>query len=188
MFEDEAAQCDTTILKDGSFLYYQFNCDSVWLTMENKNLKTIIFSMGAGFAPLTYRLGYQFVREFDKSILFRFGCAANGPCGHVLVDKNTGREIRRLGELVYKGIEPGAPFVVYFQAGGADSLTIDFIDRNKQFSIKAPTQHMTYNIPEQQFDVFKWQGGEFIMQYKYPGNKTSPAGEGEVVIDTTEFK
>ena len=46
---------------------------------------------------LLYRLGFQLRKENSSTLLFSEDCPANGPCTYVVIDKNTGKLIRRYG-------------------------------------------------------------------------------------------
>jgi hypothetical protein len=147
--------CRTKYLQDSSMLYYQFNCDSIWLTLENKTQKHIIFSMTTEYYSYTYRLGYQFAKEFNNSILFRSGCPANGPCNFILVDKKTGKTITEFGELIYDH-SADSPFVesfiLYFSDSSLSSITIDYIDSGKIYKISVDGRQFKGIIPEYEID------------------------------------
>jgi hypothetical protein len=79
--------CKTTYLKNGAKIYWQFNCKSIWLTHQSKSGKQItIDKIPIELYGYTYRLGYQLAKEYKRTLLFRSGCPANGPCNFVLVD------------------------------------------------------------------------------------------------------
>ncbi len=80
--------CDTTRLKNDIFLYYVFNCDSASLIFEKTKIKKTLFTVKKDLIEYTYRLGYYFIKEFPKSLLFRFDCPATGSCSYALVDKD----------------------------------------------------------------------------------------------------
>jgi len=136
-------------------LYYQFNCDSIWLTLENNKQKHIIFSMTTEYYSYTYRLGYQFAKEFNSSILFRSGCPANGPCNFILVDKKTGEKITEFGELIYDHSADSPfihSFILYFTDSLLSTITIHYIDSNKKYKIAIDGQQFKGIIPEYEID------------------------------------
>ncbi len=152
--------CKTTVLKNKAKLYYQFNCDSVWLTLENPNgKKKIVYSMsGVIFKDLfgyNFRLGYQLAHEYEKYLLFRTGCPANGPCNFVLVNKTTGKVGKQLGELIYDHTESKFyDFVLYFSNANRKSLTIYYPDSGKQFLIPLNDyNYFTAVVPEYMFNA-----------------------------------
>ncbi|MFN8237394.1 MAG: hypothetical protein U0T77_04425 [Chitinophagales bacterium] len=88
--------CDIRTLKNKAKLYYQFNCDSIWLTLENNGQKKIIFSTDTELYAYTYRLGYQLEKEYKNSLLFKFGCSASIPdCSYILINKWNGKVLKK---------------------------------------------------------------------------------------------
>ena len=82
--------CKTIPLKNKSKLYWQYNCTKIWLTLEDSiGQKRILDEVPVELYGYTYRLGFQLIKEFDETILFRGGCAANGPCTYTLINKTT---------------------------------------------------------------------------------------------------
>lgn len=56
--------CKTVLLKNNSKLYWQFNCNRIWLTLENINgKKKVIDEVEVGLYGYTYRLGYYLIKE-----------------------------------------------------------------------------------------------------------------------------
>jgi len=93
--------CDTIIFNNKSFLYWQYNCDSIWLTLENKkNEKYIINDVEVDLFGYTYRIGFQLIKEYQNSLLFRYGCPANGTCMYTLIDKNNGKTLKEFNQLI----------------------------------------------------------------------------------------
>lgn len=136
--------CDTTILSNNSLLYWNFTCDRIWLTLENKNGKKIILNeVPSRFYPYTYRLGYHLVKEFGRSLLFRSDCQSNGPCRYSLIDKVTGRKVKEFPQLI--GINDESEqsdtnehyrfdFVVYLSPDSKHIL-LYFIDTGRKMTI-----------------------------------------------------
>jgi len=78
-------------------MYWQFNCDNIWLTLENKSgNKFKIDEVPVDLYGYTYRLGYHLIKEYKNNLLFRSGCAATGPCSYILIDKNNGKKRKNL--------------------------------------------------------------------------------------------
>lgn len=187
----ESINCDTIVLKNKSLLYYQFNCDSVWLTLENKKgNKNILFSMGAELYGYTYRLGYQLIKEFKTTLLFRSGCAANGPCNYVLTNKENGKEIEKFGELIFNSEDSLSEFIIYFSDDKLSSLTLYFINTNKKYKIKIPAERFIGKtiIPEQQFEKPVLENDNLTLTYKYKLNKKENWVKDNINIDLKKFK
>ncbi len=152
LMNEHVINCGVTILKNSSKLYWQFNCKRVWLTLEdvNKN-KKIIDELPIYLFGYTYRLGYHLSKEYDKLLLFRSGCPANGPCNFVLVDKFSGKKVRELGELIYDhDTEKFYRFVIYFSS--VNVLTLYYVDENKEYKFLIDKKVVSRVVPEYSFD------------------------------------
>lgn len=163
--------CETKVLKNGAKLYWQYNCNKIWLTLENRKKKIEIDQMDVSDFGLTYRLGFHFIKEYKNSILFRAGCGATGPCSYVLIDKNTGQKLKEFNQLLcidtditMENAHPYAfPFVVYLSPE-TDHLIVHFIDTQK--IIKVPfREKLVYAIPENQFTKMKVRNNTLIITY-----------------------
>jgi len=151
-------KCDTTILMNASKLYWQFNCDSVWLTLENTNREKVsIDEVPIEKSQYTYRLGYHLIKEFNKTLLFRSGCPATGPCVYTLVDKFNGNKLKVLPQLICinTDIDIDNPkkyefdFVVYL-AENYENLILYYVDKGTSCTIPM-NEKLTYIVPEFQF-------------------------------------
>lgn len=173
LITEYTTDCDTVTLKNQSKLYYQFNCDSIWLTLEQKNgLKKILYQEKENFKQyygIQYRLKYFLSKEYKNTVLFRSGCPANGPCNFVLVDKNTGVLKRQLGELIYEH-DPRTfyDFIIYF-SNDYKSITVEFVDTGRKIKTNVKKEDFNAIIPEYQFDKIKYTNG--IITLGYNGNK-----------------
>ncbi len=67
-FLKEIISCDPVIFKNDAKLFTQYNCDSSWLTFQNKKgKKTIIYTLES-LVELTGRLGYSYATEYKSGI------------------------------------------------------------------------------------------------------------------------
>jgi hypothetical protein len=157
---DEATtNCKTTIFKNKSKLYWQFNCDRIWLTLENsKGQKSIINEVDVQLFGYTYRLGFHLVKEFNKTLLFRSGCPATGPCFYTLIDKTSGKKIKEFDQLICINTDSqwnnshkyAFEFVVSLSSN-LKYLTIYYIDSKKTLTIPFNEQ-LTNPVPQHEFD------------------------------------
>lgn len=173
LINDYTVSCDTAIFSNNSKLYWQFNCDRIWLTLENKNgHKSIIDTVPIDLYAYTYRLGFHLIKEFDNTILFRSGCAANGPCIYTLIDKNTGNKIREFDQLICIDTEDDKynfDFVVYL-SDTTDHLVIYYIESKK--TLKVPfKEKMTAVIPQYQFEEMTLNNNILTITYELDDNK-----------------
>ncbi len=167
-----AISCDVTALSNNAKLYWQFTCDRIWLTLEKKDgKKFVIDEVPVDVYPYTYRLGYQLIKEYRNSLLFRSGCAASGPCSYFLIDKNDGVVVRQFGQLICidTDIEYGNPhsyefeFVVYLSPD-ADELIVFFVNDSRV--LKVPFKEKLVGvIPEHQFKTMTLQNNRLQILY-----------------------
>jgi hypothetical protein len=118
------------------------------------------------------------VKEFDKTILFRSGCPANGPCIYTLIDKSTGKKVDEFGQLICidtdirdnKKYQFG--FLVYFSEK-YDKLKIYYVNSRTTLTIPfdAKGNNLTSIIPEQQFDKMNLAGNILTIYYTTTENK-----------------
>ncbi|MFN0255088.1 hypothetical protein [Pedobacter ureilyticus] len=173
---EATVSCDTTRLSNQSTIYWQYNCDRIWLTLENKKKeKFVIDSVPPELYGYTYRLGYHLIKEFDSGLLFRSGCPANGPCIYTLINKYNGKVLDEFNQLIC--IEKSSNdskynfnFIVYFSANQS-YLIINYLDKNKR--LKIPFQEkLTAAVPEQQFD--KMILDQYILTLQYYSDNGTP--------------
>ncbi|RZK26050.1 MAG: hypothetical protein EOO43_03915 [Flavobacterium sp.] len=173
LMNNATVSCKTQILRNKSKLYWQYNCDKIWLTLENtKGQKVIIDEIPVGYYGYTYRLGFHLVKEFEKSILFRSGCPANGPCNYTIIDKNTGKKLDEFRQLicidthVTQEEKYQFDFIVY-----ADStykkIIVNYPDTKYVLTIPFDFQrnNLTARIPEFQFHNMKKNGNILTLFY-----------------------
>lgn len=110
----------------------------MWLTLENEKFEKIIINeIESVLYGIHYRLVYTLIKEFDNIILFRYSCAANDPCNHVLIDKSNGTIIKKFGELIsisdeIKDYENN--FIIYYSED-YNHIIVNFIDIGKKLKI-----------------------------------------------------
>lgn len=172
--------CETTKLKNNSKLYWQYDCNRIWLTLENaEGKKAIIDGVDVELFGDTYRLGYHLIKEYKNSLLFRGGCPANGSCIYTLIDKNNGKKIRQFNQLVNIDtdvlLENPHPyqfdFVVYLSR--RNSLKIYYVDSKKMLSVPFSGYKNISNsiIPEHQFKDMKLKNNLLTLYYETDDNK-----------------
>ena len=178
LMNNGSISCDTLRLKNNSTIFWQYNCDSIWLTLENINgRKTIIDNVPVELYGYAYRLGSELIKEFDKALLFRNDCSANGPCSYSLLDKNNGRLKREFDQLIcidtdMNQEDPHAydlDFVVYL-SDSTDYLIIFYVNSGK--TLKVPfKQKLTAPIPQQQFEEMHLDNNILTLVYELDNGK-----------------
>jgi hypothetical protein len=171
--------CKTTILKNKSKLYWQYNCNQIWLTLEDVNgVKTIINEVEVEYYPYSFRLGFHLIKEFDKTLLFRSGCPANGSCIYTLIDKKTGKKVHEFGQLICidaeirEGTKYQFDFIVYPDKN-YKNLIIDYINVKRKLKIPFDFQknNLTAVVPEYQFDKMKMNRNILTLLYTRTDDK-----------------
>ena len=168
------------MFSNASKLYWQFNCDSVWLTLENiSKQKKVIDQVPIELSDLTYRLGYHLIKEFKNAILFRHGCPATGPCYYKLLDKTTGTVLKESGQLICIDTDVRVDsaykykfnFIVYLSVD-TEEIIVYFVDSNK--TQKHPfTEKLTAAVlPEMQFDKMVLKNNILTITYISDSNQT----------------
>ena len=181
LMNNATVSCDTKFFKNRSKLYWQYNCNRIWLTLENsKGRKKVIDEVEIGLYGYTFRLGYHLVKEFDKLLLFRSGCPANGPCVYTLIDKSTGRKVKEFNQLICINTDlewndsKNYPFnfIVYF-AEDYESLKIYYVDTKHILTIpfSAKKNNLTAGVPEYQFENMTLTNNLLKLFYTTTDNK-----------------
>ncbi|GAA4456806.1 hypothetical protein GCM10023092_22620 [Rurimicrobium arvi] len=165
--------CDTTTFKNNSKLYWQYNCDRIWLTLENSSgQKFVIDEVEVELYNLTYRLGYHLIKEFKESLLFRSGCPANGPCTYTLIDKANGKKLKEFDQLICIDTDIkwehahkyNFDFIVYL-SNKSDNIIIYYVDSKR--TLKVPfKENLTGIIPQHQFDEMTLENNILKLSYE----------------------
>jgi hypothetical protein len=173
----ESISCDTTYFDNGSKLYRQFNCDSSWLTFENKNkVKKIMSSMDKSLIELTERLGYQYVKEYKKTLLFENRQASGGgfPINFELINKENGEMAEELGTIIYYTDDTTNNFILYLTTESLDTLTFYNMDNDKKYEFSIPKDRLLKTVkeseimfPEFLFEEPKIENNILTLTYKY---------------------
>ena len=180
---NDLVTCEEKILKDKSTIYYQFDCDSIWLTLKNiKGQKKILYSLSGDdyivFGPLNYRLGYYFVQEFNQELLFRWSCPATGACSYILVNKQSGKPTQEFNNLIFDlNKESNNDFLIYFE--DQNTLAVQFVDLKERIQIQINSEHFTQIIPEFQFVEISVVNKTLVMTYDYDENGIDKTGKIE---------
>ena len=131
----------------------------------------------------THRVGYDIVKEYKKSLLFRYGCPANGPCMFTLVDKYNGKKLNQFPELIYNhNTQLFYDFIIYFSS--PNTLTLYFIETNKKHKISINRKYFNAVIPEYQFDDVILKNN--IVTLTYNSNELDTTGK--IIIDLKKYR
>lgn len=123
--EENIYKCEYQYFGNGSKLYWQWNCDSAWLTFENKE-KLILKSCESETVYGCQKAGLGFLKEYPNYLLFQYewtsGCC-NSP-DVVFISKENGTEIKRISknQFVWGDIEKD--YSLYFFDSTLTSLVV----------------------------------------------------------------
>ncbi|RTZ01765.1 hypothetical protein [Flavobacterium sp. GSP6] len=196
---NESISCDTTLFQNGSKLYRQFNCDSSWLTFENKNgLKKIMYSLDKPLIELTSRLGYQFVKEYKTTLLFENRQASGGgfPTNFELIDKDNGKVIEEFGTIIYYSDTDYNNYVLYLSSDSLVTLTFYNIDTKTKFNYSIPQGRLRKTVmessqmfPEYLFEEPQTNDNILTLKYKYLVNADPEKWNTDIItIDLQKIK
>ena len=124
---NELISCDTIQFDNQTKLYWNFNCDSSWLTFESpENKKEIILSLGDGLQYYTGRIGFIDFQEYKNTFLVQndviSGCCS--PSDFYLFDKVTGQLKKHIGRLIYYSEDKNIPIIVSLTGSSYDTTVI----------------------------------------------------------------
>ena len=171
--------CDTTFLKDGSFLFYQFNKDSIWLTIKYPNGKSNIIDLDTTkeIFSIYGRLKHTLIKEYNDKLLFRYGCAATGGlCGYKLIETKSVKTLNDYTNLIY--FDEKSDFFIDLN-DKTDSISVIIPDFNKIVTvcnnINIP---IYYSVPDTYFTFEKKVKTKIYLTYfdsvnypKYPDGR-----------------
>lgn len=96
--------CDKTTLRNGARIYWNYDCNSSWITFQNKNFQKKIFLLEEDLQEYSGRLGFIQWTETKKHFLVKnkviSGCCE--PLEIVLFNKENGNKIKKLGTLIFE--------------------------------------------------------------------------------------
>ena len=122
-------KCDTTILTNGALIYWQWNCDSSWLTFENKG-KILLSSCNKSNVYSCESTGLNFLKEYHNYILFQYkwisGCCT--PPDLVFFNKDNGKEIKRITNELFIWGDIDDNYALYFSDKTYNDLI--YLDHN----------------------------------------------------------
>lgn len=190
--------CEETVFSNGAKIYRQFNCDSSWIVFDNKNLKRNIYSLEKELIDLTHRLGYVGWDEYKESILItdRLWSGSSSPFEYVLIDKETGKEIIKLGQPIYLNEEHSDSYFISLDSNKSKIKIFD-LDTRKSAEIpfnmnKIDSTHKLggfLQFPEELFGPGEIKNNIFKIEYSYrlEGNDELLSEKVKIDLNKVEF-
>lgn len=178
---NEAISCKPITMRNGARLYWQFNCDSSWLTFRSPTgKKRRVFTNP--MPDLTGRIGLSFAFENDRTFTLRnrviSGCCA--PEQYILYSKSSGRELQEKGFCIWLSQNRQYNFLVRFADARQHSLMLDFLDTPLRIRIPLSASWRTRgpgpdSRPELAFFDPRLSGRDFSIFVRYsPRGAASP--------------
>ncbi|MDN4013020.1 hypothetical protein QX233_11145 [Chryseobacterium gambrini] len=191
----EVISCKPQIFKNNAKIYWQYNCNSSWLTFQNKNIKKKIFSLDKDLIGLTTRLGYSNIKEYKNSFLAEYlvisGCCE--PPEYILHNKTNAEIIGKLGSFLYQGkTKDHIPFILTLKS----YTSILFTDLNTN---KISTYHIKEGLLEKImvqnnflttddiFEEIQMKNNIILLKYKILNNKTRGFEKKSIKINIQNF-
>ncbi|RYU95771.1 hypothetical protein [Emticicia agri] len=145
---EKVYDCNPIKLKTGSKLYWNYTCDSVWFTFENKYKKKRIIYSSTLIDP---RIGYTLEVEYERLFLIRHeiisGCCT--PPIFFAHDSRTGKLLKDYGKILYFSEKANDPLIVKFKDSDYEKM---YSGKPLDLSIQVinPVTGKTVTIPSNQ--------------------------------------
>lgn len=130
-------KCDTIWFSNGAKLFWQWNCDSSWLTFEYTK-PVIIKSCNEMNVYGCNRTGLNFLKEYPGYLLFQYkwisGCCT--PPDIVFMSKETGEELKRIPNNLFVWADADDNYVLYFS--DTTDTRLKYLDNStdKEYSLQ----------------------------------------------------
>ena len=187
---NEVISCDTIVFKNGSKLYRQFNCDSSWLTFKSKSNSKVLYSLEKPFIELTERLGFQFIKEYENSLLFENRQVSGGgfPENYELLDKDNAKVIANFGSIIYHSDLDSENYILYLSDDSLNTVTYYDIRSQSKFNFSIPKGRLRKTVmdssqmfPEYLFDKPTLKNNILVLVYKYLENSETNKWNTDII-------
>lgn len=140
----ELVEKDTSIFENGTLLFWNYSCDSAWLSFINEDKQSILLDKWSEDIEVESRFGLNFLQEYNTCLLFQRN-VVSGCCDlpdNILVNKQTGSEIKNIGPKEWYSKNKKYPFVICFNNQESenselrtkyDRLVIYNLDQNEKY-------------------------------------------------------
>lgn len=170
-------RCDTTHYTTGAKTYWQWTCDSAWLTFETKKKgKKTIQSFHGEYIPKSQNIGPRFIKELSNKLWFKqqkiSGCCY--PPSHFILDSKNGNILFNLPEKLFVHENTEKNLLFYFKDTTYQVLTLYNIQKNIKTHYTFPdnriSQTVTHGGVPYVKDLFNeplYINREIILPYRY---------------------
>ncbi|OCA75335.1 hypothetical protein [Chryseobacterium arthrosphaerae] len=183
--------CEKTRFQNGAKIFWEYDCNSSWITFQNKNIRRKIFELEKEFIALSGRLGYRSWTEYKSSFLIEnsmiSGCCQ--PEEYMLYNKNTGRKIAELGTFISLGNDTEKPYILTMKTDR--QLLYTNLNNNKACFIRFPKDKIEKTLknthemhPEILFEDQGIHNGILSVKFKYKESEKSDWKEETLRLNT----
>lgn len=188
----DAISCEAAQFQNKAKIYWEYNCNSSWITFQKGKEKRKIFELEKEFMELSGRLGYRSWTEYKNSFLIEnslvSGCCQ--PSEYILYDKNNGRKIKELGTVVFINDTKDQPYMITLKT--THKLLYTNLNNNISYPIKIPANNIENTLrnseelyPEKLFENIHLKNKMLFISLKYRESKES---DWKVKIITLHIK
>ncbi|SEQ84952.1 hypothetical protein [Epilithonimonas lactis] len=185
--------CKTTAFQNGAKIYWEFDCNSSWITFENGGLKKKIFELDKTEMEFSGQLGYKSWTELENSFLIEnsvvSGCCQ--PDEYILYNKNSGDQISDLGTLVYLEKTGKQPFVLTFKRN--EDLLFTDLNNHRSYVVKIPKNKIDKTMKnsdelyaENLFGNVQMKNGLLSMELRYKVSKKGAWKKEIITLDVNK--
>lgn len=134
----DVLSCEATLLQNGAKIYWEYDCNSSWITFQKGKEKRKIFELEKEFIALSGKLGYRNWTEYKNSFLIENSLASGccQPAEYILYDKNNGRKITELGTVIFISDTKDQPYTVTLKNN--HQLLYTNLNNNRSYPVKIP--------------------------------------------------
>ncbi|PIF47502.1 hypothetical protein CLU96_4560 [Chryseobacterium sp. 52] len=172
--------CEATQFENGAKIYWDYDCNSSWITFQNGKIRKKIFTLEKEFIEFTGRLGYRSWTEYKNSFLVEnsvvSGCCQPGE--YILYNKNNGEKIIELGTIISINHDGNNPYTITLKTD--NKLLYTDLNNNKSYAIKIPKNKIESTLkntnvlyPENLFENIEIKNGLLSIHLRYKESKQS---------------
>ncbi|WP_345203533.1 hypothetical protein [Chryseobacterium ginsengisoli] len=185
--------CRPTIFKNKAKIFWEYNCNSSWITFQKGKYQHKIYSLDKATMEFSTRLGYINWTEYKNSFLIENSMASGccDPHEYILYSKETGVKIANLGTAIFKNDSDKDPYVLTMS--GNDEVLFTNLNDNKSCRIKIPQKKIENTLKnsdkfyaEELFENFQLKKGILSMQLKYKDSRNSKWKKEAIILNTAK--
>lgn len=186
--------CKPTQFKNKAKIFWEYNCNSSWITFQKGKYTKKIFSLEKQYIELSGRLGYRSWTEYKNSFLIEnsmvSGCCQ--PAEYILYYKESGEKIRELGTIIFIDDSKISPYILTMK--NYDVLLFTNLNNNKSYNIKIPKNRIQRTLnnskilyPEKLFGNIQLKNSLLSMELEFMETKNSKWKKQIIKFDTKNY-